>query len=1584
LLAEHPELEDLYPLAPMQQGILFHHLLGRTAGEYLEYFRGGLGALDLAAFRRAWKEVAARHPALRTLFFWRHRERPFQGVLRELPLPFEVHDLRALDGGAQEARIAAHVTPEALSERFDPGRAPLYHLALFRLADDAWELVWSFHDLILDGWSGPLVLNQVAERYRRLTGEPAAGEPAAGEPASRSQAAEEVAPAPPFRRYLEWLARQDPAPAEEFWRRELAGYEPPPPLTEGRRTAVAEGDPYGRRELTLPAAASDRLRGWARRRRLTLNTLVQAAWGLVLGRWQSREDVVFGSVVSGRPAELAGAAEMVGVPVNTLPVRLRLDSGAPGGSWLEEHQRRQVAARRFEHSSLVEIHRWSGVPREAPLFESIVAFVNYPAVAPGLWRRQRWSPQRIGYPLFLLVRPDRRLYLELTYDRRRFGNAAAARMLGQLRTALEGLSTVPGETLTEVPLLAAGERHQLLVEWNDSARPLPPTTVVEEVGERAREVPERIAAATFGDRSAVVSYGELLRRSAGVAAELAARGLEPGAIVILLAPRGVDFLVAVLALWRAGAAYLPLDPEHPPERLRRILERSGSRWALAASETSPLLAAAVEALPAAGRPRVEELGALIREGGRRPRGPSRALPDGLAYTLFTSGSTGVPKGAMIGHRGMLNHLFAKIRDLELDDRDRVAQTASQCFDVSVWQLVAALLVGGRVEVFERSDAADPERLPAALTAARVTVFETVPSLLRVMLEVAERAAPGEVPWPTGLRWLIPTGEELSAELCRRWLARRPEVPLVNAYGPTECSDDVTHHTLRRPPAATAARTPIGRPVANTRLYLLDRRLRPVPLGGTGALWVGGAGVGWGYLGEAGRTARAFVPDPFVPPLAGGAPDRWGGGRLYFTGDRARHLPGGELEFLGRLDHQVKVRGLRIELGEIETALERRSGVAQAAVIVRPDAAGNDALAAFVMPAAGTTLEVAALRRELRNELPAALVPTFWFELEALPRLPSGKVDRGALARRAPAPAEEVAPVAGGAPRTATEELLAGIWGELLGRARVGLEESFFDLGGHSLLATQMLSRIRSLGAEVPLRRLFEAPTVRALAAEVDRRLAGGGSADERPPPLRPGQRDDPPPLSFAQRRMWLTSRTMDDPSALHVSAPLRISGRLDPAILASALTEVVRRHEVLRTGFPMVDGEPVQVVAPPAPVPLPVIDLRRLGAEPREREAERLSSHLARRPFDLGRGPLLRVGLLRLGPRHHLLVNTLHHVVTDGWSTPILVRELLALYRPFRRGEPSPLPALPIQYADYACWQRRWLTGERRRRQLDYWRRQLAGASPRLALPGERQPGGTASNRGAFHHFELEPETSAGLLRLARELRATPFMTVLAVLEALLHRLTSKTDFVVATDVANREPPEVEGLIGFFVNVVALRADLSGTPTFRQLLERVRQVALGAFAHQQLPFAELLPEVDLEPVPYVGAPFNIYFTLVSEAPEADADESLALPDGATATLIERGSRQAPRDLTLAVRERAGILHGSWLYKTELLTGAAVVRWTESFRKLAAAVVEDPDRPLDELVLRSEEEARRLRGEKEDRQRRSFRKLEKIRPRGTEL
>ncbi|MGQ9371961.1 amino acid adenylation domain-containing protein, partial [Azospirillum sp. A39] len=1049
-------VEDLYPLSPLQEGLLMHTLLEPGSGIYLMQNRHAIeAAIDHDRFDAAWARVVRRNEALRTSFLWEGLERPLQLVNRDPGAYLDHEDLRGLDDAAQRARIDTVLQGE-LDRGMDLARPPLFRIRLFRLGDRRYQLVVSYHHVIMDAWCVFLLLSDFVTFYRAL---------AAG--------AESVLPEPPpYRDFIAWLKERDVTRTRAYWRHALADVEATTPLPADRPLQARQGQSrIVDRLTTLDAGEDAALRRLASDHGLTVNTFVQAAWALLLQRYSGSRDVLFGITVAGRPVEVPEMQTTLGLFINSIPLRVRLpgpESAVTVGAWLAALLAQNVEMREFEHLPLVEIHGLSGVPQGRSLFDSLFVFENAPidqAVLQGaddLRAEVTESRTHTNYPVTVVAYPRGRLGLHLSCDRRFFEPATVDRLLAEFRRLLLALVRHFDEPLAALPRLAPEERRALLEAANATARAHPLDRGYPALfAAAAARHPGRVAAACRG-RS--VTYAELDRAGNRLAHALRAAGARPDDVVALLGERDLELLTMILGTLKAGAGYLGLDPGHPPGRLAEVVGAARPRVLLCRAAhrgTAERLAAETGAAALTA----EDL--VVAD--LPDHDPGVALgPRHLAYVIYTSGSTGTPKGVMVEHAGMLNNQLSKVPYLGLTPDDVIAQTANQGFDISVWQFLAGLLCGARVEIVPDAVAHDPQALLEHAAATGVTVLESVPSLIQGML-----ALPA-VPLPA-LRWLMPTGEALPPATARAWCERYGHVPLVNAYGPAECSDDVALHRIDRAPPADRAYLPIGAPTDNTRLYVLDDGLEPLPVGAVGELHVAGVGVGRGYLGDPGRTAAAFLPDPF-----GGD-----GGRLYRTGDLVRRTADGLLEYVGRADHQVKVRGFRIELGEIEARLRRHPGVDAAAVAVRDTAAGRQ-LVAYVVPgpAAGPPDPAgdlaARLKAHLREGLPDYMVPGRFVALDRLPLTANGKLDRAALPDPDWGEREHVAP------RTDLERTLAALWAEVLGVERVGATDDVFELGGHSLLVTQVFSRIRrDLQVPLTLRQVFEATTVAELAALVE-------------------------------------------------------------------------------------------------------------------------------------------------------------------------------------------------------------------------------------------------------------------------------------------------------------------------------------------------------------------------------------------------------------------------------------------------------------------------------------------------------------------
>ncbi|MET0397983.1 MAG: amino acid adenylation domain-containing protein [Longimicrobiaceae bacterium] len=1509
-----PPLDGPAPLSYGQLRLWLLEQRGGASGVYNVPIAARFsGALHPAALGRAVDEVVRRHGALRTAFPLRGGE-PVQHVLPAGTGALRVVDLSALPAAAGEAE-AARILAASAAAPFDLERGPLFRARLLRLDPCEHVLLLEMHHAVTDGWSFGVVFRELGTLYgASLRGEPS------------------PLPEPPLR-YADHAARQREQLRGEtlerllaWWTRRLAGAPPALDLPPDRPRPPVQSFRGARHGLVLDPALAGRLRTLARERGATPFMVLLAAFGVLLARHAGEDDVVVGTPVAGRTRpELEG---LVGFFVNT--VVLRID--AAGDPAFDEllGRVRETTLGAWEHQELPfdRLVEALGTPRDParnPVFQVMFALQDAPhgsLALPGVHARPVEIPIRTAKLDLTWAVLDRGSELLVTaeYAADLFEADTIRRMIGHFRTLLEAAVAAPDLRLSRLPLMDPAERAQV-AEWSSAAPERSPAPVHLRVAEQAARAPAAVAVEAGGER---LTYAELRTRAHALALRLRGLGAGPESRVGICLERSAEMVVALLAVLESGAAYVPLDPEYPAERLAHMLADSGAAALLTR-------ASLLGALPPFRGQTV-----LVDEENGGPEEPGAVagfslfpIPCSLslAYVIYTSGSTGTPKGVAVQHGALAGQVDWMLRAFPLAAADRVLQKTPFSFDASVWEFWATLAAGATLVMAPPGAHREPVQLARALAGEGITVAQFVPSLLAALLDE-------DVAGCAALRRVFCGGEALAAGLAARARAALG-AEVVNLYGPTETCINATAHVFggeRRPVV------PIGRPVDGVRAYVLGGDGEPVPAGVPGELCVGGVQVARGYLGRPGPTAAAFIPDG----LSGEA-----GARLYRTGDRARWLAGGVLEFLGRVDGQVKLRGFRVETGEVEAALLAHPGVRAAAAAVRGDGPGGARLVAYVVPG-GVPPAPDALRAWLGLRLPGPSVPSAFVFLDALPLTPAGKLHRAAL----PPPAD-VADAAGrphAPPRTPVEEVLAGLWSDVLGVERVGVRDSFFELGGHSLLAARVAARVRgAFGIDLPLRAVFEAPTVAGLAGRVEEALRSGNGA--APPPVRPAGREGPLPLSFAQRQLWVVERMGGAEGVYDVPLALRLAGPLEPAALGRALRELVRRHEALRTVFPAAPGEePVQVVLPPPSPALPVADLAALPAAAREAEAARLLAGPARSPFHLERGPLFRARLLRLDPREHVLLLEMHHVVTDEWSQGVMLRELGALYGAFLRGEPSPLPEPRLRYADYAVWQRDQLRGETLERLLGWWTRRLAGAPPALDLPADRPRPPVQSFRGARHDRVLDPALTRRLRALARERGATPFMVMLAAFGVLLARYAREDDVVVGTPVAGRTRPELEGIVGFFVNTVVLRVDAGGDPAFGELLGRVREATLGAWEHQELPFDRLVEALGAPRDPARNPVFQVAVSYHAPAPPPE------LP-GLDARPLPHRTVTSKFDLSLHLADDGDGIRCAWEYARDLFDAATVARMAEHLAVLLRGVAADPDRRVSTIPLLTDAERR---------------------------
>ena len=1502
------------PLAFAQQRLWFLDQLETSSSLYnIATARRLKGRLNVSALVQSLNEIVRRHESLRTTFALLE-EQPLQLISEAADFNLTVLDLSQLGESEANAEAQRHANAEA-RQPFDLAQGPLFRARLLKLGAEEHVLLLTLHHIISDGWSIGILFRELAVLYNAFCAE---------EPAPLAELTVQYADYAAWQRHYlqgEVLERE-----LEYWKEQLQGAPAVLELPTDRPRPAAQSYAGAVEKISLPEELSEKLKELSQREGVTLFMTLLAAFQVLLSRYSGQQDVVVGTPIAGRTR--AEEEALIGLFVNTLALRVDLSGGATFRQVLARVRETCLGAyahQEIPFEKLVEELRPERSLRHSPLFQ-VFFQLNTPRESLTLsgvksepFKHQN-ETAKFDLTLVLNDTSDG-LVGNLEYSTDLFDSSTATRIVNHLSTILSAAVAAPETPLHALPLLTQSEHQQLLQEWNQTRRDFRLDQGVHGLFEQQVErTPEAIALICEDE---FVSYRELNERANRFAHYLMKHGIGPESLVGVLLERSADMVVALLAVLKAGAAYLPLDTAFPAGRLSLMLEDARAE-ALLTHEKWLSLA------PPTGIKLISldgEREQIEQESAQNPVTPG--TPANLAYAIYTSGSTGRPKGVEITRGALENSLRGMMECFPLDERDVFAAISTLCFDIAALELFVPLLFGARVLVVRRDVSLDPRQLAHALDNFGATIMEATPTSWRMLLEAGWSGK-------SGLRALC-GGEVLTGELTEALLERGCK--LWNLYGPTETTLWSTVEPVER-----GERVTIGRPVANARLYVVDACMEPVPVGLTGELYIGGEGVARGYMGDPGLTAARFVPDPWSGQV---------GARLYRTGDLVRWRADGRLEYQGRADQQVKIRGHRIEPAEVEAALNEHELVGMSVVVARDGGPGADQLlVAYIVPALATeeNIELSrVLRQYLQQRVPDYMVPNLFVELAQLPRTPSGKVDRRAL----PEPPSYHAETADNyeAPRTPVEEMLCGIWAEVLRLDQVGINDNFFELRGHSLLATQLVSRLRKVfGVEIALRTIFETPTVAGLAQQIETTQAAEKGLQASP--ILRVSRDGDLPLSFAQQRLWFMDQLETGSPLYNIASARELKGPLNVSALAQSLTEIVRRHESLRTTFSMLEEQPLQVIAEPAEFNLSVLDLSELEEAERNAEAQRQANAEARQPFNLSEGPLFRARLLKLADEEHVLLLTMHHIIGDGWSLGILLRELAVLYNAFCAEEPAPLTELTVQSADYAAWQRNYLQGEVLAGEVAYWKGQLQGAPAVLELPTDRPRPAARSYEGAVEKFSLPEELSGKLKELSQREGVTLFMTLLAAFQVLLARYSGQKDVVVGTPIAGRTRTEGEAVIGLFVNTLALRVDVSGEPSFREVLARVRETCLGAYAHQEIPFEKLVQELRPERSLRHSPLFQVFFQLNTPR------ESLSL-SGLESKPFKHQNETAKFDLTLALNDTSNGLLGRLEYSTDLFDPATARRLVTHFTTILDAAVAAPETPVHALPMLTKPERQQL-------------------------
>ncbi|ORA28632.1 non-ribosomal peptide synthetase, partial [Mycobacterium branderi] len=1482
------ELADILPLTPLQQGLLFHAGAAQTGDDdvYAVQLQITLsGALDPDRLRETLHMVVNRHPNLVARFCDRFDE-PVQIILAEPAVPWRYLEL---DGGDVEEQIQQLCAAERAAV-CDLGYEPAFRVALIRIGPDRHRFVLTNHHIVLDGWSLPILLRDIFAGY--------SGQPL---PAATS-----------YRKFVTWLADRDLDAARTAWREALAGFDtptlfaPPDRLSLGARSVES---------FWVSAQTTAAVTELARSSHTTVNTVLQAALAQLLCWLTGQHDVAFGAAVSGRPADLVGVDSMVGLFINTVPVRARITATTTTADLLEQLQNVHNDTLEHQHLALNEIHRATGHDK---LFDTVFAYENYPLDGAALAGNELGIGdvsirEYTHYPLTVQALPGSEIGFRVAYDTDVIEADTIASLIGRFEQLLAAMAAEPTGRLSSIDLLDAAE-HARLDEIGHRAElsrpPSTPTSVPALFAAQVARTPDAVAISCQG-RS--LTYRQLDEAANRLAHLLAENGAAPGQSVALLFSRSAEVIVAILAVLKTGAAYLPIDPSLPATRIGFMLDDAAPIAAITTSGLAKRLDGHDVAVIDVDDPAVRS---------QPSTAPPPPAPDDIAHIIYTSGTTGVPKGVAVTHHNVARLFETCCAGLKLEPEQVWTQCHSYAFDFSVWEIWGALLHGGRLVVVPESVAGSPDDFQSLLSAEEVSVLSQTPSAVAALS-------------PQGLEStaLVIAAEPCPAEVVDRWAPGRL---MVNAYGPTETT---VYAAISAPLRPGSGAPPIGAPVPGAALFVLDGWLRPVSAGVVGELYVAGTGVGVGYVRRAPLTASRFVACPF------GA----SGQRMYRTGDLVRWRADGQLDYLGRADEQVKIRGYRIELGEIQSALSGLDGVQQAAVVAREDRPGDKRLVGYVTGGA----DPAQIRDQLAERLPAYMVPAAVVALDSIPLTPNGKLDKRAL----PAP-EYTGADRYRAPATAVEEILAGIYAQVLGVERVGVDDSFFDLGGDSLSAMRLIAALNTgMDVDVSVRTLFEAPTVAQLASRI-------GEAAGRLEPLRPVERPRVVPLSFAQQRLWFLEQFQGPSPVYNMAVALRLSGRLDAHALGVALADVVARHESLRTVFGSVEGVPRQIVVPVerADFGWDVVDAT---GWPESRLDEAIDE-VARHTFDLAVEIPLLARLFTVSADEHVVVAVLHHIAADGWSIAPLVHDLSSAYASRAAGRVPDWAPLPVQYVDYTLWQRAQFgdlddSGSPIAAQLAYWEDALADMAERLDLPTDRPYPPVADHRGASLVVDWPVELQQRVAQVAREHNATSFMVIQAALAVLLSKLSSSSDVAVGFPIAGRRDPALDELVGFFVNTLVLRVDLAGDPTFAELLAQVRRRSLAAYEHQDVPFEVLVerlnPTRSLTHHPLVQVVLD-WQNLPGRGTNSAA--GLALGD-LQVTPMSIETRTARIDLAFHLTERwnesgdpAGI-GGDVEFRTDVFDAATIRSLTERLERVLVAMTADPVRRWSSVDVLDERE-----------------------------
>ncbi|MCP4213767.1 MAG: amino acid adenylation domain-containing protein, partial [bacterium] len=1522
-------LEDVYPLSPMQSGMYFHSRYDRSSAAYFEQISYRMqGNLDAGIMEATFNELCRRHDILRTAFINEEGGAMLQVVLKERTAEFLYKDFRGLGDDAVQEKHIEEFKEKDRRRSFALDSDTLMRSTMLHLSDREYEVVWSYHHILMDGWCLGLLMAEFFEIYNSL----------------REKRPLRLNEPPPYKEYIQWLSQRDKKASGQYWQEYLEDYE---------ETATVPGSGTGANDTRyedaeysafLHGTLSGRLQKLAGKLQVTLNTVIQAAWGILLGMYNYRKDVVFGSVVSGRPAAIRGVENMIGLFINTIPVRIRFNKNTSFTLLAGELQEQAISSEPHHYYPLADIQ--SASPLKQNLLDHILVFENYPvakAMSSAAEETGRdeddklelsnvRSFERSSYHFNIILLPGEQLEVRIKYNGCRYTGEEVADMADIFLHMLAQVSLRPKDLIKDISLLSEERQKQVLLDFNDRESDYPGQSTIPTVfRDQVKGSPDRIAV-VFKDKT--LTYKELDRRSDVLTLRLRERGVAPGDIVALMAHKSLSAAIALLAILKAGAAYLPIGPDYPPERKNYMLRDSNSSLLLKGTDEPVSVGEECAVMDL-------NLSTVSPDDREVPEITAEALFHKPGYVLYTSGSTGRPKGVLVEHRCVLR-LVINSDFVQINAGERILQTGALEFDASTFEVWGTLLNGLSLYFEEKENILDARRLKETLQKYDIsTIWLTAPFF--------NRLAGIDAAMFRGLKNLLVGGDILSPPHINRVKRECGELNIINGYGPTENTTFSTTFSINR---EYDGRIPIGRPINNSRCYIMGRYGRLLPVGVPGELWVGGDGVATGYLNNPEMTAEKFTffqeQNLLTAPVTRGGDENPPSGpiptgstalttRVYRTGDLARWLPDGNIDFIGRIDQQVKIRGFRIEPGEIENRLLECTGVKESFVLVREDGGGERYLCAYVVPEAGSGQEpgIPDLKKQLGGLLPDYMIPSYFIQMEVLPLTPNGKVDRRAL----PVPETTADSTRHIAPRNQREERLAAAWADVLGidTATAGIDDDFFMMGGHSLKATVLISKIhKEFDVDVPLVEIFENPTIRAMAQYIEK------AGKQLYQAMQPVEKREYYPLSAAQKRLYVLQQMEPGNTAYNLPQVIRIQGACRSDKLETTFKQLILRHESLRTSFFMMNEKPAQRIEENVPFTLHCYRCQ-------DGDDGRVEDIVAgfSRPFDLSRAPLLQVGLVETGKNDYLLMLDMHHVITDGVSQGILIKDFMDIYSGHRPAPPT------IQYKDYSQWQNSCGAKKSMKRQETFWLEEFSGEIPLLNLPTNYTRPTTQTFAGRRFEFTVEEPEAGKLRQRAQESGATHYMILLAVFTILLAKLDGGQDIIVGSPVAGRRFSELEPVVGMFVNMLVLRNFPSDDKHFNQFLQEVKTTSLKAFENQDYQFEDLVDKVAVKRDAGRNPLFDVAFALQNMEKSELAMEGLKLLPYEIEGTVSRF------DMTLTGVDSPQRFLFGLEYCSKLFNEAGIRRFCVYFTRIISAITADPQVRLKDIDIVGEEEKEQI-------------------------